>query len=234
VNGQTPILAERSKQYLQYQREQSLSSEELGRLGAAILEAETVGIIWHPDPSKKVKNAPKEENRRVTIDSCSAAAFRLLLFTGARVGEILHLKWESVDLERGILFLPDRKAVKKFIVLNAPALMCWFPSQRSLRHRWTIRHSALPCARRWCRRAGRPPRGFDLRYTVARVGKQPMVERPQHWKRNDRLTLTGVRVALLFLFFHNRLCGPLARRGLSLFLHSARRSWKNHFGYWSR
>jgi integrase len=38
------------------------------------------------------------------------------------VGEILHLKWESVDLERGILFLPDRKTVKKFIVLNASAL----------------------------------------------------------------------------------------------------------------
>jgi integrase len=110
------------KQYQQYQREQSLTSEELGRLGAAILEAETVGIIWHPDPSKEVKYAPKEENRRVTIDSCSAAAFRLLLFTGARVGEILHLKWESVDLERGILFLPDRKTVKKFIVLNASAL----------------------------------------------------------------------------------------------------------------
>jgi integrase len=109
------------KQYQQYQREQSLTIEELGRLGTAILESETVGIPWHPNPGTKVKHAPKDENRRVTIDSYSAAALRLLLFTGARVGEILRLKWESVDLERGILFLPDRKAGKKFIVLNAPA-----------------------------------------------------------------------------------------------------------------
>jgi integrase len=108
------------KQYQQYQREQSLTSEELGRLGAAILEAETVGIIWRPD--QKEEYAPNEENRRITIDSCSAAALRLLMLTGAQVGEILHLKWESVDLERGILFLPDRKTAKRFIVLNAPAL----------------------------------------------------------------------------------------------------------------
>jgi integrase len=112
----------RVKQYQQYQREQSLTFEELGQLGSAILEAETVGIIWHRDSSKKVKCALKEDNSRVTIDSYSAAAFRLLLFTGARVGEILQLQWESVDMERGILFLPDRKSVKKFIVVNAPAL----------------------------------------------------------------------------------------------------------------
>jgi integrase len=36
--------------------------------------------------------------------------------------EVLHLKWEHVDFERGLLLLPDSKTGKKTIVLNAPAL----------------------------------------------------------------------------------------------------------------
>jgi ABC-type amino acid transport system permease subunit len=47
-----------------------------------------VGIRWNPDPAKKVKHAPKSENRVATIDQFAAAALRLLLFTGARFREI--------------------------------------------------------------------------------------------------------------------------------------------------
>lgn len=108
--------------YPEQSRERFLSEQELGRLGAAILEAETVGVLWHPKPDKKVKHAPKEENRRIKIDAYSAAALRLLLFTGARLREVLHLKWEEVSFERGVLFLADSKTGKKTIVLNAPAL----------------------------------------------------------------------------------------------------------------
>jgi integrase len=173
----TPNPCGRVKQYQQYQREQSLSSEELGRLGAAILEAETVGIIWHPDPSKKVKNAPKEENRRVTIDSYSAAAFRLLLFTGARVGEILHLKWESMDMERGILFLPDRRTVKKFIVLNAPALavLNGLPRGGPYVIGGQLGRSRAALKRPWALVRRRAALGglrlHDLRYTVRRASE---------------------------------------------------------------
>jgi integrase len=35
---------------------------------------------------------------------------------------VLHLRWEHVDFERGLLLLPDSKTGKKAIVLNAPAL----------------------------------------------------------------------------------------------------------------
>src|SRR5262249_35209219 len=49
-------------------------------------------------------------------------AIRLLLFTGCRLREILHLKWEQVDLERGLLFLADSKTGRKTVILNAPAL----------------------------------------------------------------------------------------------------------------
>lgn len=39
-----------------------------------------------------------------------------------RLREILHLKWEHVDFERGLLFLPESKTGRKTVVLNAPAL----------------------------------------------------------------------------------------------------------------
>jgi integrase len=47
---------------------------------------------------------------------------RLLLFTGCRLREILHLRWEHVDIERGCLFLPDSKSGRRTVILNAPAL----------------------------------------------------------------------------------------------------------------
>jgi integrase len=44
-----------------------------------------------------------------------------LLFTGARLREILNLDWSAVDLERGLLRLRDSKTGAKIIILNAPA-----------------------------------------------------------------------------------------------------------------
>jgi integrase len=104
-------------------RERFLNAAELARLGDAIREGETKGIPWEPDATKPTaKHAPKERNRRTVIGKHAAAAIRLLIFTGARLREILHLRWEHVDLERGLLFLPDSKTGKKAIVLNAPAM----------------------------------------------------------------------------------------------------------------
>ncbi|HLI98398.1 MAG TPA: integrase arm-type DNA-binding domain-containing protein, partial [Bradyrhizobium sp.] len=91
-------------------RERFLSSEELARLGSAIREAETVGTPYEVDETKPTsKHAPKPENRRIKIDAYTAAAIRLLVLTGARLREILHLKWEYIDFERGLLLLPDSK-----------------------------------------------------------------------------------------------------------------------------
>jgi len=103
-------------------RERFLTSEELERLGNAIREAETTGILWAVDDSKpNAKHVPKAK-RFTNIDPFAAAALRLLLFTGCRLREILHLRWEHVDLERGCLFLPDSKSGRKTVILNAPAL----------------------------------------------------------------------------------------------------------------
>jgi integrase len=114
--------ARRIEKFVEHRRERFLTVEELERLGAAIREAETVGIPWSPSPIKNVKHAPKPENRRTALNPHATAALRLLIFTGARLREILHLRWEHVDFQRGLLLLPDSKTGRKTIVLNAPAL----------------------------------------------------------------------------------------------------------------
>ncbi|MFC4173469.1 tyrosine-type recombinase/integrase [Microvirga sp. GCM10011540] len=113
----------RVEKYKEDKRERFLSSEELERIGEALREAETVGIPWEPDLDKpQAKHAPKATNRRVKFGKEVVAAIRLLLLTGARLREILHLRWEYVDFERGLLLLPDSKTGRKTIILNAPAL----------------------------------------------------------------------------------------------------------------
>jgi integrase len=108
--------------YPEQGRERYLSAGELGRLGDAVREAETLGVRYEIDGTKPTaKHAPKEANRRTKIGPHAAAAVRLLILTGARLREILDLKWDHVDLERGLLLLPDSKTGKKAIVLNAPA-----------------------------------------------------------------------------------------------------------------
>jgi integrase len=103
-------------------RERFLTGEELERLGSAIREAETIGIPWKVDESRPTAKHVPTTKRLTKIDPAAAGALRLLLFTGCRLREILHLRWEYVDFERGCLFLPDSKSGRKTVVLNAPAL----------------------------------------------------------------------------------------------------------------
>jgi integrase len=114
--------AARIEKYREEGRERFLSTDELLRLGDALRCAETDGIAWNPDATKNSKHAPRPENRRTRIGPHPIAAIRLLLLTGARLREILHLEWTQVDLERGILWLPDSKTGKKALVVGAAAL----------------------------------------------------------------------------------------------------------------
>ncbi|MGH7119135.1 MAG: tyrosine-type recombinase/integrase [Acetobacteraceae bacterium] len=57
-----------------------------------------------------------------TNDPYPAAAIKLLLFTGCRRSEVTTLRWEWIDSERSMIFLPDSKTGKKPVYLNAPAL----------------------------------------------------------------------------------------------------------------
>jgi integrase len=104
-------------------RERFLSADELARLGDALREAETVGLPWDADEAQPAaKHLAKPENRRTVVSPFATAAIRLLMFTGARLREILHLRWEDVDFDRGLLALPDSKTGKKLVMLAAPAL----------------------------------------------------------------------------------------------------------------
>ncbi len=88
------------EKYRESRRERFLSQSELGRLGDALRESEQ-------------------------DKSCTPwiiAAIRLLILTGARLGEILTLRWDYVSEEHGCLLLPDSKTGRKTIRLNAPAL----------------------------------------------------------------------------------------------------------------
>jgi integrase len=109
--------------FREQRRERFLTSEELARLGDAIREAETSGIPWEVDESKPTAKHTQKENRATNIGPYAAAALRLLILTGARLREILGLRWDYVDFERGLLLLPDSKTGRKAIVLNAPALV---------------------------------------------------------------------------------------------------------------
>lgn len=106
-------------------RERFLTEEEMQKLGAALRLAEAEGLLWEADdekPEDRRKHAPKDENRRVRFEPQVTAALRLLLLTGCRLREILHLDWSNVDWSRGLLVLPDSKTGKKTVVLGAAAL----------------------------------------------------------------------------------------------------------------
>ena len=81
-------------------RKRFLDSDELSRLGAVLKEAEEIGR----EPVQALQ------------------AIRLLIFTGARLNEILTAKWQYIKRGRGVMELPDSKTGYKQIPLSAPAL----------------------------------------------------------------------------------------------------------------
>lgn len=85
------------KKYKETKRERFLSVEELGRLGAALKDEESL--------------APS-----------AVACVRLLALTGCRLSEIQKLKWEHVDFTRNMLRLPDSKTGRKTVYLGDAAI----------------------------------------------------------------------------------------------------------------
>jgi integrase len=88
------------EKFREAKRERLLSADELSRLGNTLNRIE----------------ADRSEHPSVI------AAIRLLLLTGARVSEILTLKWDFIDFEQGVLRLPESKTGAKVIPLGQPAL----------------------------------------------------------------------------------------------------------------
>ena len=111
------------ERFREFSRERYLGVEELNRLGETLRLAETKGLPWRSDVDKpRSKHLVREENRRTVLSPEVVLAFRLLMFTGARLQEILTLQWSHIDLERGLINLPDSKTGRKTIVVGAAAM----------------------------------------------------------------------------------------------------------------
>lgn len=102
--------------------ERFLGQAELDSLAKTLEEAETVGLPWTLRTTAKTKHRPKTENMREIMSPHVTGAIRLLLLTGCRLREILHLRWNEVDLERGLLNLPDSKTGRKTVYLSNAAI----------------------------------------------------------------------------------------------------------------
>jgi integrase len=112
------------RKFADAQGERFLSSEELVRLGEAFREAETVGLPWDTKPDGPgAKHLPRNpDDRRTTLSPHAIAAIRFLMLTGLRLREALSLRWSEVDLERGLLFLPDSKTGRRTVVLGEASM----------------------------------------------------------------------------------------------------------------
>ena len=96
--GSNPALG--IEKYRERKRERFLSRDELTELGA-VLNVSELGNLENP---------------------YVIAAIRLLILTGARLNEILTLRWDYVDFERALLLLPESKTGAKAIPLNTAAI----------------------------------------------------------------------------------------------------------------
>lgn len=169
--------ARRIEKFRERRRERFLSRDEFARLGAALREAETIGIRYAIDETRPTaKHAAKPENRRVVVAPDAIAAIRLLMLTGCRLREILHLRWTEVDFERGLLLLEDSKTGRKTVVLGEAAMTILSGLMRTSEHVFPGIDGTKPRAdlkRPWdlvTRRAGLDGvRLHDLRHSFASV-----------------------------------------------------------------
>jgi integrase len=95
-------------------RERFLTSAELARLGEVLRTAGT-------NPRRR-KRPKKGRSTWKDVHPSGILAIRLLAMTGMRRGEVLNLKWDYLDFERGLAHLPDSKTGRKRVPLARPVL----------------------------------------------------------------------------------------------------------------
>jgi integrase len=99
-------------------RERYLNHEELARLGDAL----KIAAAGYHVVDWSYYSRSDRFTRQSSEDWRAIAAVRLLLFTGARMNEILTLRWSWIDWQLGIARLPDSKTGPKTLYLPEPAL----------------------------------------------------------------------------------------------------------------
>ncbi len=102
--------------YKEGMRERFLDEEEYLRVGSALRELEARG----------------------PLQARGAAALRLLMLTGCRVGEVLNLRWDDVDRKAGELRIRDAKTGARMVVLTPAALRALTEMRRVPRSRWVF------------------------------------------------------------------------------------------------
>lgn len=144
------------KKYPEKKRDRYFSAAELRSIGRVLAEM---------------------EEERIELPS-AIAAVRLLLFTGCRLGEIMTLRWEHVDLSAKLLRLPDSKTGAKEVHLGTAAVTVLSSIERQKDNPWVIvgRNEGAhltdlqPFWQRVRGRAGlKNARIHDLRHTFASV-----------------------------------------------------------------
>ncbi len=88
------------KRFEEQKRERFFSDQDLKRIGETLAQA--------------------DKNRSELPGALHA--IRLLAMTGMRLGEVLGLRWDDVDLANGAIRLPDAKAGARTVPLGAPAM----------------------------------------------------------------------------------------------------------------
>jgi integrase len=108
-------------------RETFLSKDAVANLGAALSQAETVGVPPAPNRRRKrvigdsAKHRPKSADALRPANLYAVAAIRFLLLTGWREREALDLQWQDVDLAKGKATLRDSKTGRSVRMLGSPA-----------------------------------------------------------------------------------------------------------------
>jgi integrase len=171
------------KHYAENRVERFLSTDELARLGAALIAAENGELlIEEVDPAappiKKKRGGQKKTGPRSEKPSV-VAAIRLLLFTGCRAGEILSLRWSDVHLERKLLLLPDSKTGAKAVYLSEAATQILAAIKRNPNSDYVLQGNSpgqpiLSLRRPWLHLCAAAKlenlRLHDLRHSFASVG----------------------------------------------------------------
>lgn len=103
----------RIERFKETSRERFLSADEFAVLGDVLRRAGQEALTFQgKDGIPKTVRANPEAVR----------AILLMIFTGMRVGEVLGLRWEHLDLQACKANLPDSKTGKKVVQLPGPAL----------------------------------------------------------------------------------------------------------------
>lgn len=143
-------------------RDRFLNENEFAQLGAALREVEAHGIE----------------------DYYVVAALRLLAVSGLRLGEVLNLKWQDVDLERGRITLRDAKTGDRVAIAN-PAMSALLQGLSDRRAQAIAKH----------RRADRKARESSPLVIPGRIHGKPLggIHRP--WARIcTKAKLTDLRI----------------------------------------